>query len=55
VHDAVAGVRDVALSLPVIVGRSGAVEVLEPELDPEERLALERSAQTLRRAKESIS
>jgi L-lactate dehydrogenase len=45
------GLRDVAVSLPVIVGREGAVRVVEPELDAREREALERSAAVLREAR----
>jgi L-lactate dehydrogenase len=44
------GLRDVALSLPTIVGRDGAAQVLEPAMDAEERARLERSADILRRA-----
>lgn len=44
------GLHDVALSLPTVVGREGAVEVIEPELDPGERAALDRSAAVLREA-----
>ncbi len=40
----------VTLSLPAIVGRQGAVRVLEPAMSIDERLALERSADTLRSA-----
>jgi len=46
-----AGLRDVCISLPAIVGRRGACEVLEPELDDAERAALMRSAQVLREAR----
>lgn len=40
----------VTLSLPSIVGRTGIVRVLEPDLDDEERQGLERSAEKLREA-----
>ncbi len=50
VQEGAAGIRDVAISLPTIVGGSGAVQVIEPEMDAEEREALERSAEVLRRA-----
>jgi L-lactate dehydrogenase len=40
----------VTLSLPSVVGRDGVVRILEPDLSDEERHALERSAETLRRA-----
>jgi L-lactate dehydrogenase len=42
------GLRDVALSLPVIVGRDGAEEALEVELSGKEWAALHRSADVLR-------
>jgi L-lactate dehydrogenase len=40
----------VTLSLPSVVGREGVVRILEPDLSQEERQALQRSAETLRRA-----
>jgi len=40
----------VTLSLPSIIGRAGVLEVMQPELSPEERSALERSAEDLRGA-----
>jgi L-lactate dehydrogenase len=40
----------VALSLPCVVGTGGATKILEPAMDADERAALERSAQVLRRA-----
>lgn len=43
----VEGIRDVALSLPRIVGRHGVEADLSPGLDPAERDALRRSAQLL--------
>ncbi|AHG88193.1 Lactate/malate dehydrogenase [Gemmatirosa kalamazoonensis] len=49
------GLHDVALSLPTIVDTGGAVEVVAPELAPEERAALERSADVLRDAIRSIA
>jgi L-lactate dehydrogenase len=42
------GLRDVALSLPALVGKEGAVRVVEPEMDAREREGLERSAAVLR-------
>lgn len=54
IQDGVAGVTGVALSLPTIVGRDGAVEVIAPELDDEERAALARSADALRAARASL-
>ena len=44
------GLRDVALSLPAVVGAQGAVEVVPPEMDEAERAALLRSAEVLRAA-----
>lgn len=49
------GLADVALSLPTIVGTDGATVVLEPGLDADERSGLERSAEVLREAIDSIS
>ncbi|MDX1375883.1 MAG: L-lactate dehydrogenase [Burkholderiales bacterium] len=49
------GLHGVALSLPTVVGAGGASEVLEPELDGEERAGLERSAQVIREAIASAS
>jgi L-lactate dehydrogenase len=50
VQEGAAGLRDVAISLPTIVGAEGAVEVIEPEMDAAERGALESSAEVLRKA-----
>jgi L-lactate dehydrogenase len=50
----VAGVRDVCLSLPSIVGSEGAVEVLEPHMDATEREGLERSAAVLKEARAQV-
>jgi len=49
------GLENVALSLPTIVSMDGAAQVLEPELDANERAQLEQSASVLRRAAESLS
>lgn len=49
------GMENVALSLPTIVGLDGATEVLEPELDADERAQLEHSASVLQRAAEPLS
>ncbi|MEM7433580.1 MAG: L-lactate dehydrogenase [Myxococcota bacterium] len=54
VQEGAMGIRDLAISLPTIVGKDGAVEVLEPEVDESEREALARSAETLRRARASL-
>ncbi len=44
------GLCGVALSLPTVVSAAGAVQVLEPAMDAQERVALERSAEVLRAA-----
>ena len=44
------GLRDVALSLPTIVGVAGAGTVLEPEIGSDERERLHQSASVLRQA-----
>jgi L-lactate dehydrogenase len=44
------GLKDVALSLPTVVGRQGAGEVLEPEISSDERERLYHSADVLRQA-----
>lgn len=44
------GLQDVALSLPSVVGRTGATVVVEPDMDAAEREGLERSAEVLRAA-----
>jgi L-lactate dehydrogenase len=48
------GVRDVALSLPAVVGTQGASDVLEPEMSADERQRLEQSADVLRSAAASV-
>ena len=42
------GVHDVALSLPTVVGRAGAIEQLQLELWPKEKAAIQKSGQVLR-------
>ena len=44
------GLRDIALSLPAVVGADGATEVVEPEMSDDERRRLEQSADILRAA-----
>ena len=44
----------VTLSLPSIVGRAGVLEVMQPELSPVERSALEKSAEGLRIALQRV-
>ena len=50
VQNGALGLRNVALSLPAVVGGGGVHEVLEPEISDDERLRLEHSANVLRRA-----
>jgi L-lactate dehydrogenase len=45
----------VTLSLPSVVGRSGVIEVLEPDMSDEERHGLEKSAETLKAALASLT
>jgi L-lactate dehydrogenase len=54
VQDGAAGLRDVALSIPAIVGARGAADVIEPEMSDEERQRLEDSASVLRAAVASL-
>lgn len=51
----VEGVSEVALSLPRVVGRSGIVADLYPELNDEEHAGLRRSAEVLKEAVSSVS
>lgn len=48
------GLRDVALSLPTVVGSDGATEVVVPEMDAAERGALDRSAAVLNAALRTV-
>jgi L-lactate dehydrogenase len=50
VQEGALGLRDVALSLPAVVGREGAEQIFQPEMSPDERERLERSAGVLRDA-----
>ena len=43
------GVRDVALSLPRVLGAGGVLRTFMPNLDPGERAALKLSAEILKR------
>jgi len=54
VQDGACGLRDVALSLPAVVGRTGVEPVVEPGMDDAERAALGRSADVLRRAASEV-
>ena len=49
------GLKDVALSLPAIVGAQGAAEVVEPEISSDERGRLEHSADVIRTAARNAS
>jgi L-lactate dehydrogenase len=42
------GISDISLSLPTKVGRSGVVEIIEPDVDASEREGLTKSAQSLK-------
>lgn len=48
------GIRDVALSVPTVVGRGGAEETLEIELWPKESQALRRSGSVLRETLDQV-
>jgi L-lactate dehydrogenase len=54
VQEGALGLRDIALSLPAVVEAGGAVDVIEPELDPAEHAALMRSAEVLRSARAGL-
>lgn len=49
------GLDGVALSLPAVVGTSGATRVVEPEMNDDERARLARSADILRDAIAAIA
>lgn len=55
VQDGALGIQNLALSLPTVVGPDGATQVIEPELNGDERAALEHSVTVLRRATADIS
>ena len=55
INDDIEGVRDVALSLPRIVGRAGILQDMQPQLDDGEHAALRRSAETLKGAVNSLT
>jgi L-lactate dehydrogenase len=48
------GIRDVALSVPTVVGRAGAVDRVEIELWPKEVQALKKSGQVLRETVDTV-
>lgn len=49
------GLNDLYLSLPCLIGAQGVLRVLEPDLRPDERLALLASAEVLRSTLDSIA
>jgi L-lactate dehydrogenase len=55
VQNGLYGIRDVALSVPTVVGRGGAVDRLEIELWPKELQGLRGSAQVLRQTLDAVS
>jgi L-lactate dehydrogenase len=44
----------VTLSLPSVIGRDGCLQVLDPPLSDDERLGLDKSVETLRKAQERV-
>jgi L-lactate dehydrogenase len=44
----------VTLSLPSVVGRNGCIQVLDPPLSNDERLGLDKSVETLRKAQDRV-
>lgn len=50
VQEGALGLKDLALSLPTVIGRAGSAEVVEPDMSRDERERLEHSADVLRRA-----
>jgi L-lactate dehydrogenase len=54
VQEGAFGLHDVALSLPSVVGAHGAHQELEPEMQADEREALQRSAELLMKAQASV-
>jgi L-lactate dehydrogenase len=44
----------VTLSLPSVVGRNGCIQVFDPPLSKDERLGLDKSVETLRKAQERV-
>jgi L-lactate dehydrogenase len=54
VQEGIYGLKDVALSLPTIVGSDGATQVLEPQMDEQELKALKHSAEVIMKAIQSI-
>jgi L-lactate dehydrogenase len=50
VQEGAMGIRDLAISLPAVVGRGGATDVIDPDMNADERAAFDRSADVLRGA-----
>ena len=48
------GLRDVAISVPTVVGRKGVLGVIEVELWPKEKIALQKSGSVLRETIEKV-
>jgi L-lactate dehydrogenase len=55
VNREIEGVADVALSIPRVIGATGIMTDLFPDLDGEERAALHRSAALLKATVEAVS
>jgi len=53
-NDSVAGVPEVALSLPRVLGAGGVLETVMPDLTDDEAAALKRSAEILKEAADSV-
>jgi L-lactate dehydrogenase len=52
--DEVAGVKDITVSLPNLLGGSGIIETLQPSLNDEETIALRTSATIVKNAIDSL-
>ena len=48
------GLRDVAISVPTVIGRKGVLGVIEVELWPKEKMALQKSGSVLRETIEKV-
>jgi L-lactate dehydrogenase len=48
------GIKDVCLGVPCILGQSGVIKVIEAPLSPDEKTALEKSANTLKEALKNL-
>jgi L-lactate dehydrogenase len=55
IQDDMPGLEGVAISLPTIVGSDGALQVIEPEMNEQERAGLMRSAEVLREAAAAVA